>query len=115
MDVPLFGLLGMAGVFVVFMWFVSLHAVTKQNITILWVLPTHIGLAWVLLRSRGGRWLSAYLWATTGLVVVFALGWPFWTQEVSVTLLFLALASGVRSAGLALGLRGDREETASVP
>ncbi len=49
-----------------------------------------------------------------GSSVVFALGWPFWTQEVSVTLLFLALVSGVRSAGLALGLRGDREETASV-
>jgi len=115
LDVPLFGLLGVAGLFVVFMWFVSLHAVTKRNINILWVLPTHIGLAWTLLRSGGGRWLPAYLWATTGLAVVFALGWPFWTQEVSVTLLFLALASGVRSAGLALRLRGDREETPSVP
>ena len=102
LDLPLFGFLGMAGLFVVFTWFVSLHAVAKRNINILWVLPTHIGLAWALARKHEGRWIEIYLWATVALAAIFVLGWPLWTQEIPAPLVLLSLSVGVRAAGLAI-------------
>jgi hypothetical protein len=102
LDVPLFGFLGIAGLFVAFVWFISLHPVAKRNINILWVLPTHIALAWALARRGSGGWIGLYLWGTAALAAVFVIGWPFWSQEVPVALVLLALAAGLRAVGLAL-------------
>ena len=105
LDVPLFAFLGVAGLFVAFVWFVSLHAVAKDNINILWAVPTHVALAWSLMREASGRWMSPYLWLSAALAAVFVAGWPFWVQEVPVALALLAAVAGVRSAGLALAAR----------
>lgn len=102
LDVPLFGFLGVAGLFVAFLWFVSLHEVGRHNVNLVWALPTHLGLAWALARHSGGRWVVPYLWLTAGLATVFVVGWPLWTQEVPFALVLLAAAAGARSAGLAV-------------
>jgi hypothetical protein len=103
LDIPLYGLLGIAGLFLVFMWFVSLHPVTKRNTHILWALPTHLVVAWAVARSiRLGPRLRLYLWACAASAAVFLAGVPFWAQEVPLALVPLAAAVGVRSVGLAL-------------
>jgi len=110
LDTPLFGFLGIAGVFVTFVWLVSLHGVARDNINILWALPTHLMLAWVVARGARGQWLATYLWLTAALAGLFVAGWPYWTQEVPVALVLLAAAAGVRSGTLAVVVRRRRPE-----
>jgi hypothetical protein len=107
LDGPLYALLGVAGLFVVFVWFFSLHDVARRNVNILWVVPTHVILAGVLLRKRRPGWVGPYLWGTVALAAAFLAGLPFWTQEVPAALVPLVLAVLVRSAGLALTARGS--------
>lgn len=105
LDIPLFALTGVAGLTIVFLWFVSLHAVTKQNFNLLWALPTNFALVWAWIRSADWRWVGSLLWVTAGAAAVFALGWPLWPQEVPLATLPLSLAVVVRAAGLAVARR----------
>lgn len=110
LDVPLFALLGLIGLLIAFLWFVSVHPVTKRNANLLWALPTNLVLAWTLVRSDGGRWVEGLLWGTATSAAIFVLGWPLWTQELPLATLPLALALAIRTAGLAVARR--RRETA---
>jgi hypothetical protein len=105
LDVPLFALVGLTGLIIAFLWFVSLHAVTKGNANLLWALPTNLVLAWTLVRSNRGRWVEVLLWGTATSAAIFVLGWPLWTQEVPLATLPLALALLIRTAGLAVARR----------
>jgi hypothetical protein len=105
LDVPFFGLLGLAGLLVVFLWFISLHPVTKQNVNLLWTLPTNLLLAWAVRRTSRIGWVGPLLWGTAIASAFFVLGWPLWTQEVPPATLPLAAAVVIRTAGLALAKR----------
>ena len=112
LDVPLFGLLGGAGLLIAFLSFVSLHAVTRNNVNLLWALPTNLLLVWTLVRSGRKRWASVLLWVTAAAAAVFVLGWILWNQEVPLATLPLGLAVAVRSGALAL--RGRKPGTATA-
>ena len=101
LDVPFFTLLGLAGLLIAFLWFIALHAVTRQNVNLLWALPTNLALAWSVVRAQRGRWAVALLWFTALAAAVFAFGWVAWSQELPLATLPLALAVGVRSIFLA--------------
>ncbi|MCL7959054.1 MAG: DUF4105 domain-containing protein [marine benthic group bacterium] len=105
LDVPFFAMLGLAGLLIVFLWFIALHAVTKRNLNLLWALPTNLALAWATVRCSGQRWVEGLLWGTAIAALLFALGWPLWSQEVPLATLPLALAVALRTAGLALARR----------
>jgi len=105
LDVPLFALVGVAGMIIAFLWFVSIHPVTKRNVNLLWALPTDLVLAWACLRSAGGRWIESLLWGTAAAAAIFVLGWPAWAQEVPLATLPVALVVAVRAAGLASAKR----------
>ncbi len=102
LDVPLFALLGVAGMIIAFLWFVAIHSVTKSNVNLLWALPTNLAVAWVCFRSSNERWLGGLLWGTAAAAAIFVLGWPLWAQEVPLATLPLSLAVAVRAAGLAV-------------
>ena len=110
LDVPFFALLGGAGLVLAFLSFVSLHAVTRNNVNLLWALPTNVGVAWALVRTRRGRWVVALLWLTAGAAAAFALGWPLWSQELPLATIPLSLAVAIRSGALALGVRRSLAE-----
>jgi hypothetical protein len=105
LDVPFFAMLGLAGLLIVFLWFIAVHAVTKRNVNLLWALPTNLALAWATVRCSGKRWVEGLLWGTAIAALLFALGWPLWSQEVPLATLPLALAVALRTAGLALARR----------
>ena len=105
LDVPLFALLGITGLLIVFLSFISLHPVTRQNVNLLWALPTNLALAWTAARSGEKRWVQPLLWGTAIVSLLFVLGWPLWKQEVPLATLPLAAAIVVRTAGLALARR----------
>ncbi len=112
LDVPLFALLGCAGLVIVFLSFVSLHSVTRNNVNLLWALPTNLFLASALARKVRRRWATGLLWVTAAAAALFVLGWALWSQELPLATLPLGLAVAVRSAALAMG--GRRNETVAA-
>src|SRR5690606_20229754 len=51
-DATLFAIVGLAGLVMLLMWTVSLHAVTHQNWNLIWAWPTHMIAAIPLGRAR---------------------------------------------------------------
>ncbi len=101
-----FGALGVAGLAVTFLWFVSLHDVTDLNFNLAWALPTHLALAVVLARGQAedgatGRRAGVYLAATAALAGVLLLGMPLWPQELPAALVPLLLLIVTRAGWLA--------------
>lgn len=112
LDVPLFAVLGCAGLLIVFLSFVSMHAVTRNNVNLLWALPTNLPLAWTLARNGRKRWATVLLWVTAAAAAVFVLGWALWSQELPLATLPLGLAVAVRSGALAFLRPGNKTAAA---
>jgi hypothetical protein len=111
-DVFMFLVLGVAGLLIGFLSFVSLHAVTRNNVNLLWALPTNLVVAWALIGAERRRWARVLLWVTAAAAALFVLGWVLWSQELPLATLPLGLAVAVRSAALAMGRRSN--ETAAA-
>jgi hypothetical protein len=112
-DVLLFGAVGLMGVVIWFLAFLSEHAVTRYNLNALWALPTHLVLAAALLAGRGGgRLTRAYLLAGGAAALVLALGWPLWPQDLHVAAFPLVGMLALRSGRRALA---SRERSAPSP
>jgi cytochrome bd-type quinol oxidase subunit 2 len=94
-DTALFLLLGLAGILLLFMWFGTDHRVTQNNYNLLWALPTHVAVAFVL--YRGKTWVSTYFtvvfWLTAALLAL----WAFLPQEMNNALLPLIMLILLRS------------------
>lgn len=100
-DSFLFGVVGLAGLLIVFLWFISLHTVTQHNLNLLWAWPTHVLLAIALRRQWEPSWLWMYLAATAFATLVVLIGWPFWAQALPAIVLPLTLLILMRSGWLA--------------
>jgi hypothetical protein len=100
-DAPFFLVLGGAGLLILFLWFVSLHEVTRSNLNLLWALPTGLAVAGLCTRSTGSRWNLGLFILTSVSAGLFALGWPFWAQELPLATLPLSVAVAIRAGGLA--------------
>lgn len=96
LDVPLFSLIGLAGLIIVFLWFISLHDVTENNWHLLWAWPTHLIAAAALLRRSSKVWLHHYVIAAAMVTIVAALGGPLWDQWFHPALYPLMLLTALR-------------------
>ena len=99
-DSVFFGLLGIGGLVVAFLWFISLHSVTDTNLNLAWALPTHLIVAIAIARDAGRRWIGAYLAVTATLAAVLLIGFPFWSQQLPVAVIPLLLLIVVRTGGM---------------
>jgi hypothetical protein len=97
-DFLLFLLLGLAGVLLLFMWFGTEHRDTKDNLNLLWALPTHLLGVFLLHRSTKGKRL--YFKAVFWLTVVLLATWAFLPQQLNTALLPLAMTVALRSGFL---------------
>ncbi len=66
-DALLFGVAGLLGLLMTFLWFFTEHAVTKSNMNLLWAPPTHLLAALLLFNREPTKLLRLYL----GLAIVF--------------------------------------------
>jgi hypothetical protein len=94
-DTVFFLVLGLAGVLLLIMWFATDHKVTVNNYNLLWALPTHTVVAFLLYRKRA--WVASYfrvvLWLTAALLLL----WAFLPQEMNNALLPLIMLILFRS------------------
>ncbi len=84
-DFIFFLILGILGVLLVFMWIGTDHAMCKNNFNLLWALPTHLPIAFMLFSKK--EWVKKYFsilfYITLGLLVV----WFFLPQQLNIALI----------------------------
>ena len=98
-DKGLLFVLGGAGLILAFLWFISLHEVTNQNLNLLWALPTHMLAAFLVGDKAVPRWLRHGYWGVTAVAALALLaGWPFWTQTLYTGLIPVLLLVVLRAA-----------------
>jgi hypothetical protein len=87
--------LGLAGLFLLFMWFGTDHRVCRDNLNLLWALPTHLAAAFFAGRSTDGSltYFKAVFW---GMLLLLA-AWAFLPQQLNIALLPLILLIAARS------------------
>mgnify|MGYP001045992349 CR=1 FL=1 len=74
MDKIIFGFTGFLGLFMLLMWFATDHYATQANLNILWALPNHLVLPFVL--SKEKKWfISAHYAFTLMLLIIVLLFW----------------------------------------
>lgn len=97
LDAGLFGVAGVVGVALSFLWLISLHTVTHPNWNILWAWPTHAIVVFWLARCRVPAWLCTYVGVAAVVGLIGAIGWPLWPQELPTIALPLSLALSLRA------------------
>jgi hypothetical protein len=84
-DVFFFGVLGMLGILLLFMWFGTNHPMCRNNLNLLWALPTHLPLAIMLFIPK--KWVRSYFRVIFFFSLVLAVAWFFLPQEMNRALL----------------------------
>lgn len=114
-DALLLAAVGLAGVVICYLWFVSTYAVTDYNLNILWAWPTHLGAAYLLLRRPSNRGLPVYLAGATAVSCIILLGWNVWPQNFHRAIFPLVLGVGIRTGWLTVVLSGIHPSVTSAP
>ena len=91
-DLLLFLSCGMIGILLVLMWTATDHQICKENMNLLWALPTHLPAAF-LMRSRN-RWVKGYFKGVAWLSMILLFGWPALTQSLNLSLLPIVVWTG---------------------
>lgn len=100
LDPALFLIVGLAGLLITFLWFISLHEVTANNWHLLWSWPTHVIAGIALMRPRVPAWLAHYALAASVVALVAMLGIPAWPQAFHPVLMPIMLLVAVRGGWL---------------
>ncbi len=80
-DKIFFGFVGFWGLFVFLLWVATNHGVTNWNQNLLWLMPLHLPVAFMLGKSKYTQWLSTYFYVCAALVlacVLLSLVGQFW-------------------------------------
>jgi hypothetical protein len=95
-DIAYFLILGLAGCFMLFMWLGTDHELCRDNYNILWALPTHLVMAFFVLRENS--FVRKYFLISAVISAVILISLPFLPQEMNAAFIPLILLSGIRSA-----------------
>ena len=106
LDAPLFLGVGLTGLLIAYLWFVSHHDVTHANRHLFWAWPTHaVAAGMLLVRRTPSRPLATYMAAASAAIVVSVLISPFVAQPFPAAFLPLALLAAVRGGALGVHTR----------
>jgi hypothetical protein len=105
-DFLLFFLTGLLGVLLVLMWTATDHQICKDNMNLLWALPSHLPAAF--LAGSGKRWVRAYFKGVAWVSVILVVGWPVLTQSLNISLIPIIIWMGYA------GFRHARTSNASA-
>jgi len=102
-------ILGLAGWFLLFMWVGTAHDATKWNFNILWALPLHFPMAFMLFRKNMPFWVIKYFHVTRVILITLLCIWPFFPQEFHISVLPLILTALLAiSSNIPLSLKHAR-------
>jgi len=84
-DFFFFFTIGSIGILILFMWFATEHAMCKNNFNLLWALPTHLPIAFLLFSKK--QWVNSYFRFIFFYTVALLLAWFFLPQQFNTALL----------------------------
>ena len=84
-DFFFFIIVGLIGVLILFMWFGTEHAMCKSNFNLLWALPTHLPVAFMLFSKK--QWVNTYFRFIFFYTIALLLAWFFLPQQFNTALL----------------------------
>ena len=84
-DFFFFVIVGLIGVLILFMWFGTEHAMCKNNFNLLWALPTHLPVAFMLFSKK--QWINSYFRFIFFYTIALLLAWFFLPQQFNTALL----------------------------
>ena len=84
-DFFFFVFVGLIGVLILFMWFGTEHAMCRNNFNLLWALPTHLPVAFLLFNKK--QWINNYFRFIFFYTIALLLAWFFLPQQFNPALL----------------------------
>ena len=84
-DFFFFVFVGLIGVLILFMWFGTEHAMCRNNFNLLWALPTHLPVAFLLFNKK--QWINNYFRFIFFYTIALLLAWFFLPQQFNTALL----------------------------
>ena len=84
-DFFFFVFVGLIGVLILFMWFGTEHAMCRNNFNLLWALPTHLPVAFLLFNKK--QWINNYFRFIFFYTIALLLAWFFLPQQFNAALL----------------------------
>ena len=97
-DFFFFTFLGLLGILILFMWFGTEHAMCKNNFNLLWALPTHLPVAFLLF--NGKQWVNVYFRFIFFYTIALLLAWFFLPQQFNTAFLPVVGTILIRSFNL---------------
>lgn len=86
-----FFILGLLGIVLLFMWFATDHGMCKHNYNLVWAIPTHLFVSFIIGSKKG--WVKKYLKVNLIIQAMVLLGWFFLAQQMNMALLPLVVLS----------------------
>lgn len=96
LDLVLFTITGLAGLQLLFLWFIADHTATVNNFNVLWVFPFNLAISFVILRKIAPTWLPRYMLLLIGMLLLTVILWIFGIQSFSPLIIPLLLMLGIR-------------------
>ncbi len=93
LDVTLFGITGLIGVFLLLLWFATDHTATANNYNLLWAFPINLFIIGQLLKKSPSNWFKKYLKFLVIMFCLLTLHWIIGVQVFAIGLIpfFIAL------------------------
>lgn len=95
-DVIFWLVLGIAGLIIALFWFATDHSATKNNLNILWALPTHLLFFY---RIRKSEWTQFYFMAVGFLAAAVLIFWPWLPQDLPEAAIPIIVLVVIKSIG----------------
>jgi len=96
LDILLFGITGIVGMLVLFLWFATDHSATAQNYNLLWAVPINILVIGQLFKKQVKNWFKSYLKFLVIMLCLLTLHWAIRVQVFTIGLIPLLIALLVR-------------------
>jgi membrane-associated HD superfamily phosphohydrolase len=96
LDITLFTITGLIGVFLLLLWFATDHSATAHNYNLLWAFALNVFMVGQLCRTQPKPWFSRYLKFLVIMLCLLVFHWLVGVQVFAVTLIPLLLAFALR-------------------
>ena len=80
-DTLFFLMLGLLGILILVLWVIRIDDVCRNNYNLLWALPTHLPVAFVITKKK--KWVRSYLRVVLLISLLLAVGWLLIPQQLN--------------------------------
>jgi hypothetical protein len=101
-DFTLFLSAGLLGTLFLSLWLFTSHYSVPENLNMFWLLPTHVLVAFYLLKKQKGYWLKYYFGVTYIILMILLIGWHWSPQPFNIAIMPLLFLLALRSSSIAV-------------